>query len=252
MQFTPPFEQGVLLRRYKRFLTDIKLSDGSEVTIHCPNTGSMKNCLFPGEKMWFSTSDNPKRKYSRTWEQAESDAGHIIGINTGRANQLAEDAIRAGVITELSGYSALKREVKYGSENSRIDILLSDDAGLTDTTIAGTDSPDTEPGKPNCYVEVKSCTLLEEGQGYFPDAVTTRGQKHLRELMEMVSSGHRGVLLFVVQHTGIDSVQAAAHIDPDYASLLTKAHNAGVEIIAYSTEMSPNGACLIKSCPVKL
>jgi len=256
MQFTPPFEQGVLLRRYKRFLTDIRLNDGSEVTIHCPNTGSMKNCLFPGEKVWFSTSDNPKRKYSRTWEQAESDAGHIIGINTGRANQLAEDAIRAGVITELSGYSSLRREVKYGSENSRIDILLSDPVCSTDT-----DTPDTPPtntestnttAKPKCYVEVKSCTLLEQGQGYFPDAVTTRGQKHLRELMEMVESGHRGVLLFVVQHTGIDSVQAAAHIDPEYASLLAKAHSAGVEVMAYSAEMSPNGASLLKSCPVKL
>jgi len=251
MQFTPPFEQGVLLRRYKRFLTDIRLNDGSEVTIHCPNTGSMKNCLFPGEKVWFSTSDNPKRKYSRTWELAESDAGHIIGINTGRANQLAEDAIRAGVITELSDYHSLKREVKYGSENSRIDILLSDDTGSADTELSNTEAVNTT-AKPNCYVEVKSCTLLEEGQGYFPDAVTTRGQKHLRELMEMVRLGHRAVLLFVVQHTGIDSVQAAAHIDPDYASLLTKAHSAGVEVIAYRAEISPNGASLLKSCPVKL
>ncbi|WP_299795420.1 DNA/RNA nuclease SfsA [uncultured Shewanella sp.] len=246
MQFTPPFEQGVLLRRYKRFLTDIRLSDGSEVTIHCPNTGSMRNCLFPGEKVWFSTSDNPKRKYSRTWEQAESDVGHIIGINTGRANQLAEDAIRDGVITELSGYGSLRREVKYGSENSRIDILLSD----------AEEAKNSERGdtltKADCYVEVKSCTLLEEGQGYFPDAVTTRGQKHLRELMEVVAAGHRGVLLFVVQHTGIESVQAAAHIDPDYANLLSEAHRAGVEIIAYCAEISPNGASLIKSCPVKL
>lgn len=239
MLFTPPFEQGTLLRRYKRFLTDIRLSDGSEVTIHCPNTGSMRNCLFEGEKVWFSTSDNPKRKYSRTWEQALSDEGHIIGINTGRANQLAEDAIRSGVITELQGYSKLKREVKYGSENSRIDILLSDD----DTH---------ESPKPHCYVEVKSCTLLEEGKGYFPDAVTTRGQKHLRELMEMVSLGHRAVLLFVVQHTGIESVQAAKHIDPDYANLLNIAHKAGVEIYAYYAEMSPNNTSLIKSCPVKI
>ncbi|MFT5234854.1 MAG: sugar fermentation stimulation protein A [Shewanella sp.] len=239
MIFTPPFEQGTLLRRYKRFLTDIRLADGSEVTIHCPNTGSMRNCLFEGEKIWFSTSDNPKRKYSRTWEQAQSDQGHIIGINTGRANQLAEDAIRSGVITELQGYNQLKREVKYGSENSRIDILLSDD----DTH---------ESPKPHCYVEVKSCTLLEESKGYFPDSVTTRGQKHLRELMEMVSLGHRAVLLFVVQHTGIESVQAAKHIDPDYANLLNQAHKSGVEILAYCAEMSPNQASLIKSCPVRL
>ncbi|WP_076416589.1 DNA/RNA nuclease SfsA [Shewanella sp. UCD-KL12] len=238
MQFTPPFEAGALIKRYKRFLTDIELNDGSVVTIHCPNTGSMRNCLFEGHKVWFSTSDNPKRKYSRTWELAETDVGHLIGINTGRANQLAEDAIKAGVITELQGYESLRREVKYGSENSRIDIFLQG-------------SQDTEP-KLDCYVEVKSCTLLEDGQGYFPDAVTKRGQKHLRELMEMVALGHRGVLLFVVQHTGIESVQAAKHIDPEYAELLTLAHQSGVEVLAYCAEMSPKCASLIKSCPVKL
>ncbi|QYJ97014.1 DNA/RNA nuclease SfsA [Shewanella alkalitolerans] len=234
MIFTPPFEQGKLLRRYKRFLADVLLDDGSEITIHCPNTGSMRNCLFPGERVWFSTSDNPKRKYAHTWEQASSDEGHIIGINTGRANALAAEAIEAGVISELTGYDRLRREVKYGSENSRIDLLL--------------ESED----KPACYIEVKSCTLLEQGQGYFPDAVTTRGQKHLRELMEMVKQGHRAVLLFVVQHTGITTVAAARHIDPEYAELLTQAHQAGVEILAYSCELSPSAAKLIKSCPVKL
>ncbi|WP_299804294.1 DNA/RNA nuclease SfsA [uncultured Shewanella sp.] len=234
MEFSPSFETGVLIQRYKRFLTDITIDNGEQVTIHCPNTGSMKNCLFPGEKVWFSTSDNPKRKYSRTWELAQTPDGHIIGINTGRANALAEEAIQAGVITELQGYDSLRREVKYGSENSRIDILLED----------------TE--KPNCYIEVKSCTLLEEGQGYFPDAVTARGQKHLRELMEMVEQGQRAVLLFVVQHSGINSVQAAAHIDAEYAQLLSEAYCKGVEIIAYSTDSSPSGATLVKSCPVKI
>ncbi|MXR70091.1 DNA/RNA nuclease SfsA [Shewanella sp. JBTF-M18] len=234
MIFTPAFEQGKLLRRYKRFLADVQLDDGTEITIHCPNTGSMRNCLFPGERVWFSTSDNPKRKYAHTWEQAASDEGHIIGINTGRANALAAEAIEAGVIAELTGYDRLRREVKYGSENSRIDLLLEAD------------------DKPACYIEVKSCTLLEQGQGYFPDAVTTRGQKHLRELMEMVKQGHRAVLLFVVQHTGITSVAAARHIDPQYADLLAQAHQQGVEILAYSSELSPSAARLIKSCPVKL
>lgn len=234
MEFSPAFESGILIKRYKRFLTDIRLDSGEEVTIHCPNTGSMKNCLFVGEKVWFSVSDNPKRKYSRTWELAQSADGHMIGINTGRANALAEEAINNGVITELQGYQSLRREVKYGSENSRIDILLED------------------KDKPSCYIEVKSCTLLEEGQGYFPDAVTTRGQKHLRELMEMIEQGQRAVLLFVVQHSGIKSVQAAAHIDADYAKLLVEAHHKGVEIIAYSADLSPLGASLVKSCPVKL
>ncbi|MGS0695090.1 DNA/RNA nuclease SfsA [Shewanella sp. 0m-4] len=234
MQFIPSFESGVLIQRYKRFLTDITLDNGEEVTIHCPNTGSMRNCLFVGEKVWFSVSDNPKRKYSRTWELAETPEGHMIGINTGRANALAEEAINNGVISELQGYGSLRREVKYGSENSRIDILLED------------------ADKANCYIEVKSCTLLEEGQGYFPDAVTTRGQKHLRELMEMVQQGQRAVLLFVVQHSGINSVQAAAHIDPDYAALLSEAHLKGVEIIAYKADSSPIETRLVKSCPVRL
>lgn len=234
MEFNPVLETGVLIQRYKRFLTDITLEDGREVTIHCPNTGSMRHCLFPDSQVWFSISDNPKRKYSRTWELAKTPDGDMIGINTGRANALAEEAINAGVITELCGYGSLRREVKYGSENSRIDILLQDD------------------NRANCYVEVKSCTLLEHGQGYFPDAVTTRGQKHLRELMEMVKLGHRAVLLFVVQHTGIHSVKAAAHIDPAYSALLDEAYSVGVEILAYSAELSPTAIRLVNSCPVKL
>jgi len=251
MLFTPAFEQGFLIKRYKRFLTDIRLDDGKEVTIHCPNTGSMRNCLFEGEKVWFSTSDNPKRKYSRTWEQAQSDEGDIIGINTGRANQLAAEAIALGIIVELSGYRILRREVKYGSENSRIDILLQDLQRDVATQELNQISMPQPKKRLDCYIEVKSCTLLEDGQGYFPDAVTLRGQKHLRELMLMVEQGHRAVLLFVVQHTGIESVQAARHIDPQYASLLSQAHQAGVEVLAYCTKMSPKGAMLYKSCPVK-
>ncbi|GGI70756.1 DNA/RNA nuclease SfsA [Shewanella gelidii] len=221
MKFIPSLQQGKLVRRYKRFLTDVLLADGQERTIHCPNTGSMKNCLFEGEDVWFSESDNPKRKYPNTWEIAQTDEGHLIGINTGRANHLATEAIEQQVIPELAGYETLKKEVKYGNENSRIDILL------------------TAPEQPNCYVEIKSCTLLEDNSGYFPDAVTTRGQKHLRELMEMAAQGHRAVLLFIVQHTGIDRVSPAAHIDPEYSALLKQAANSGVEIIAYGTTICP-------------
>jgi sugar fermentation stimulation protein A len=231
MQFDPPLERGVLLRRYKRFLADVHLSDGAEVTLHCPNTGSMRNCLFPGEAVWFSLSDNPQRKYSRTWELMATPAGHLIGINTGRANALAEEAIKRGVIAELQGYAHLRREVKYGDENSRIDILLTDESRV------------------DCYIEVKSCTLLEEGKGYFPDAVTTRGQKHLRELMQMVQAGKRAVLLFVVQHTGIETVSPARHIDADYADLLHRAMDAGVEVMAYRAKLSPRGAILYESIP---
>ena len=234
MKFTPELESGVLIKRYKRFLADIMLPNGQEITIHCPNTGSMKNCLFPGEKVWFSSSDNPKRKYAHTWELMQTDQQHYIGINTGRANALAEEAINRQVITELLGYEHLKREVKYGSENSRIDILL------------------TSQNRPECYIEVKSCTLLEDQMGYFPDAVTTRGQKHLRELIHMVELGHRAVLLFVVQHSGITSVKPARHIDPHYADLLEQAVANGVEVLAYKTALSPQGSLITSACKVML
>ncbi|MGI2021800.1 DNA/RNA nuclease SfsA [Shewanella glacialipiscicola] len=233
MEFAPPLQQGILLRRYKRFLADVQLSDGSEITIHCPNTGSMRNCLYPGETVWFSTSDNPKRKYAHTWELMTTPNGSLIGIHSSQANALAEDAINKGIISELTGYDSLSREVKYGDENSRIDILLQ------------------AAQKPACYIEVKSCTLLEDGQGYFPDAVSLRGQKHLRELMHMVSLGHRAVLLFVVQHSEITCVAPAAHIDPEYAKLLKVAVLSGVEVLAYRCEISPTEINLVHACVVR-
>lgn len=234
MQFEPALQQGRLVKRYKRFLADIKLADGSEMTIHCPNTGSMRNCLFPGEAVWFSTSANPKRKYAYTWELMGTPNGGFIGIHSGSANALAEEAIHSGIIKELTGYDTLSREVKYGDENSRIDILLQG------------------AQKPDCYIEVKSCTLLEDGQGFFPDAVSLRGQKHLRELMHMAGVGHRAVLLFVVQHSEIFSVAPAAHIDHEYANLLKKATLSGVEVLAYRCEMSPTEIRLAQACPVRV
>lgn len=234
MEFTPPLQQGILLRRYKRFLADVQLSDGSEITLHCPNTGSMRNCLYPGETVWFSTSDNPKRKYAHTWELMTTPDAGLIGIHSGQANTLAEEAINKGIIKELTGYDSLSREVKYGDENSRIDILLQG------------------AQKPACYIEVKSCTLLEDGQGYFPDAVSLRGQKHLRELMHMVSQGHRAVLLFVVQHSDIFSVAPAAHIDPEYAKLLKMAVLAGIEVLAYRCKISPTEIHLAQACDVRV
>ncbi len=226
MQFNPPLESATLIKRYKRFLTDIKLPDGSERTIHCANTGAMTGCATPGNTVWYSTSDNAKRKYPNSWEISETDKGHRICVNTARANQLAVEAIENRTIVELLGYNALRTEVKYGSENSRIDILLEDNE------------------KPPCYIEVKSVTLLDEqetsteGQGFFPDAVTTRGQKHLRELTEMVESGNRAVLLFTVLHSGIEKVSAAHHIDAKYSLLLKQAQDAGVEVLCYKAELS--------------
>ena len=209
-----------LIKRYKRFLADIELNSGEETTIHCANTGAMKGCAEPNDTVWFSTSTNSKRKYPFSWEITQSQDDHFICVNTLRANQLVEEALNQGLVKELSGFDELKREVKYGNENSRIDFLA------------------TYKHAPNTYIEVKSVTLLESGHGYFPDAVTTRGQKHLRELMDMVAQGHRAVLLFAVLHSGINAISAASHIDPTYAKLLKEARLAGVEIIAYKAGFS--------------
>ncbi|WP_144393104.1 DNA/RNA nuclease SfsA [Pleionea sediminis] len=223
MKFNSPLIQATLIKRYKRFLADVRLKNGEEITVHCPNTGSMKACWEPEWTVYLEDSNNPKRKYQYTWTIAETPSGERIGVNTHLANKLVEEAISAQLISELSNYDSVHREVKYGSENSRIDFLLK--------------SKNRKPA----YVEVKSVTLKEDdGIGYFPDAVSARGQKHLRELIELVKDGeNRAILLFCVQHTGISKVKAAAHIDPDYAKLLKEAHQAGVEIIAYGVDISP-------------
>ncbi len=216
------WQSGTLLRRYKRFLADVRLPDGTEITIHCPNTGSMRHCVLPESPCWFSDSGNPKRKYRHTWEVATVPGGHLAGVNTGRANALVRAAIERGVIAELQEYETVRGEVRYGQEKSRIDLLLEAE-GLAD-----------------CYVEVKSVTLMEApGQGWFPDAVSQRGSKHLRELAQMVSEGHRAVLFFCVQHTGIDWVEPADAIDPVYGETLRDAMAAGVEVLAYKAEIEP-------------
>ena len=219
MLFTPPLRSATLIKRYKRFLADVVTPDGRELTLHCPNTGAMTGCALPGTRVWYSTSDNPKRKLPNSWEIAESPAGHFICVNTARANQIARELIEQGALAPLAGYARLRTEVKYGEENSRIDLLLEDDE------------------RPDCYIEVKSVTLLDEreqpGMGYFPDAVTARGAKHLRELMAMKAAGHRAVLLFMVLHSGIERMRPAAHIDPLYSQLIEQAMAAGVEILCY-------------------
>jgi len=220
MKFEPALNKAILIKRYKRFLADVILEDGTTTTIHVANTGAMTGCAQPGDVVWYSTSNNPKRKYPFSWELTQTKAEHFICVNTIRANALAEQAINDGIIGELTGYDTLAREVKYGNENSRIDIMLSDGEN------------------PDAFIEVKSVTLLQDGQGYFPDAVTTRGQKHLRELMSIAQSGQRAILLFTVLHTGIKSVHAAAHIDPKYAALLTQAKEAGVEVLSYCADIN--------------
>ena len=220
--------QATLIKRYKRFLADVILHDGSKTTMHVANTGAMTGCATENDTVWYSSSDNKKRKYPFSWEITQTQSKHFICVNTLRANQLVEEAITDNVIKEISGFSNLRREVKYGDENSKIDFLLSDKHNI------------------ETFIEVKSVTLLgnpsilddEENnkQGYFPDAVTTRGQKHLRELIQMKQLGHRAVLLFAVLHSGIESVMPAKHIDAKYAELLIDAIKEGVEVIAYKVK----------------
>ena len=222
MKFTQPLKKATLIKRYKRFLADIILADGSETTIHVANTGAMTGCAEPNDSVWYSTSTNTKRKYPLSWELTQTQNNHFICVNTIKANNLVEEAINNLIIPELNGYAKLMREVKYGDENSRIDIHLSGHHN----------------GLPDAYVEVKSVTLLTDKQGYFPDAVTTRGQKHLRELIAIANSGQRAVLFFAVLHTGIDSVKVAQHIDPNYAALLKEAQQAGVEVLVYRADLN--------------
>lgn len=176
MQF-PSLSCGILIKRYKRFLADILLPNGEQITLHCPNTGAMTGCATAGDTVWFSTSDNPKRKYAHTWELTQTQAGDFICVNTQRANQLVQEALEKRWIAELAEYQTVLPEQKYGSENSRIDFLLKAD------------------NQPDCFVEVKSTTLLtENGLGMFPDAKTERGQKHLRELAAIAESGQQAVI----------------------------------------------------------
>lgn len=222
-------KKATLIKRYKRFLADVILEDGSETTLHVANTGAMTGCAEPGDTIWYSTSSNPKRKYPFSWEITQTKDNHFICVNTMRANQLVEEAIKADLIHELQGYDNLQREVKYGDENSKVDIYLSQ--GTTNST------------KKDAYVEVKSVTLLgktiqqhADGQGFFPDSVTVRGQKHLRELTTLSQQGSRTVLFFAILHSGINKVSAAHHIDKKYGELLKVAQTENVEVLAYKAD----------------
>ena len=234
MQFTPALQPATLVQRYKRFLADVVTPEGVALTLHCPNTGAMTGCATPGDTVWYSTSLNIKRKYPHTWEITQTAGGEYICVNTLRANQLVKEAISLDLIPELRGYNSLKTEVKYGAENSRIDFLLQAE------------------DQPECYIEVKSVTLADRDNGYFPDAVTLRGQKHLRELISMVAAGKRAVLLFAVLHSAIGKFSPARHIDPKYAQLLNEAQKQGVEVLAYKAELSADNITLRSALPVTL
>ncbi|MBO9491220.1 DNA/RNA nuclease SfsA [Endozoicomonas sp. G2_1] len=242
-KFDPPLQSATLIKRYKRFLADIRHPNGDIETIHCANTGAMTGCANEGDTVWYNRHDNPKRKYPCSWQLSQTKAGHFICVNTVQANTLTEIALKSDVISALTGYQNLAREVKYGGENSKIDFLLSQHK---DQSVA------------DAYVEVKSATLLAQtdrdaiarGCGYFPDAVTSRGQKHLRELMAMKSAGYRAVLIFAVLHTGIKQVSPASHVDLKYSELLKQAIAHGVEVLVYGATIDQHQMALTDSLPL--
>ena len=233
MKLTPPLIPARLIRRYKRFLADVEMESGETITVHTPNTGSMLGCSDPGSRIWLRDSENPKRKYLYSWDITEAADGVLIGVNTGIPNLLVAEAIENGVIKELQGYETIRQEVRYGSENSRIDLLL------------------TDPEKPDCYIEIKNVTTCDdEGFGFFPDAVSSRATKHLRELMGVVEEGKRAVLCFCVQRGDVEQVRPADEIDPLYGRQLREALGAGVEAIAYRARVTPQEVILETGIPV--
>jgi len=236
MKFEEALTEGRLIKRYKRFLADIKLGCGTIVVAHCANSGSMMGLKEPESKVYLSPNMNPKAKLDWRWEMIEVD-GTLVGINTSRPNHLVEAAILDGTIAELAGYSALRREVKYG-QNSRIDILLE---GLA-----------CDADKPLCYVEVKNVTLKLGDQALFPDAVTVRGTKHLHALMDMVAAGHRAVMVYLVQRSDCSSFGTATEIDPTYANALREAHAAGVELLCYQCQLTPQEIKVTGRLPIEL
>ncbi len=228
----PELTKGILVKRYKRFLADVELASGEIITVHCPNSGSMKGCAIPGSDVWLSESDNPKRKYKHTWELAQV-PDTMIGINTLIPNKLVKKSIESGLIEELNGYESVKAEVKT-SEHTRLDLMLEKENGE------------------KCYVEIKNCTLVEDGIAKFPDAVTTRGQKHLEELEDLVSKGHRGVIFYLIQRMDARTFTPADYIDQKYGEKLRKAVKNGVEIITRDTNLDTQLIRIRNKVPVIL
>lgn len=228
----PPLVPGTLLKRYQRFLADVRLSDGTMVTAHCPNSGSMRGCAIPGSPVWLSRHDAPSRRYPYTWELVSVEEV-MVAINTAFPNRLVRDGIKDGFFPSLAGYDTIRSEVPYGREGSRIDLLLQGDRG-------------------RCWIEIKSVTLVEGGRALFPDAVTTRGQKHLRELREMVRQGDRGVVIFVVQRADGNGVSPADAIDPLYGTLLRDVAREGVELLACRALVSTGEITLSELLPLFL
>lgn len=244
MQFEQPIIRGKILKRYKRFLADIQLDEdfnehkkGDIITVHTANTGSMKTCWEPNWDSALSFHDNPKRKLKFSLEMTNN-GDTWIGINTSLPNKISVEAIEDGTISELQGYEGIKPEIKIGQ--SRIDILLFDGENHKKATR-------------KCFVEVKNVTMLgENGAAIFPDSVSERGQKHLRELMDIHSSGDRACMLYIVQRQDVEYFSPAQDIDPEYARLLREASKKGVEVLAYMCDVNPSGVKVMKAMEVRL
>lgn len=231
MKFTTPLLTATLLQRYKRFLADVRLEDGRTATVHCPNSGSMRGCATPGSQVLLSYSDKPGRKYPYTLEMIK-DGMTWIGINTMRTNALVAEAIARGLIAEFPHTDRIQPEIKT-SASTRLDLLLTH-------------------GDREIYMEIKNCSLVEDGWAMFPDAVTTRGTKHLHELADLVTRGKEGVIFFCVQRMDADRFRPAAHIDPVYAKTLTHVYRQGVRILVYQAEITPDEIRIVRALPFSL
>ena len=233
MRFPGPLIRGTLRKRYKRFLSDVALDSGDVVVAHCANPGSMLGLAEPGSEVWLSPARNPKRKLRYSWKLVRV-GGTLVGVNTAHPNALVEEALRAGKVGELAGYTGIRREVRYGA-NSRVDLLLE------------------VAGGPRCYVEVKNAHLVRRpGLAEFPDSVTRRGAKHMRDLAETVRRGYRAVIFYVVQRGDCTRFGVAADIDPGYAEACREALASGVEALAYACHISSEAIVLDRSLPIEL
>ncbi len=225
----PPLIKGTLVKRYKRFLADVVLDDGTEVTAHCPNSGSMAQCSAPGMPVYLSKHDNPKRKLKYTWELIRMPTS-LVGVNTLIPNKLVAGAAATSQVPELAGYDSVKTEVKVG-DHTRLDMKLSGH------------------GRRDCYVEVKNCTLVDNGIALFPDARTTRGQKHLDTLAQLKRQGHRALMFFVIQRMDARSFSPAERIDPEYSHTLRQVVAQGVEMVVYDVSVDLQGITLNQRLP---
>ena len=229
MQIPEPRQFGTLVKRYKRFLADVLLENGKLLTVHCPNSGSMKGCSTPGSRVVISRSDNPKRKYPWTLEIVEEN-GTWIGVNTSMTNQIVEEALENKTINDFGKIDSIRREVKV-SEKSRLDFLL-------------------QAGSRKIYIEVKNCSLVENDIAMFPDAVTKRGTRHLAELEQLKAKGYEAGVIFCVQRNDAEYFMPAEAIDPEYSKMLYKVYNKGVHVLAYQAEVQPEAITLVKELHV--